>query len=39
MQYGLFADEAELPPPKLELFRSKACAWEKVIGQQVKETQ
>lgn len=25
LQYGLFADEIDLPKPKLELFRSKAC--------------
>jgi len=39
MQYGLFADEAELPPPKLELFRSKACSWTKPVGQDVKDKQ
>ncbi|KAK3703360.1 hypothetical protein LTR37_014466 [Vermiconidia calcicola] len=39
MQYGLFADEVDLPPPKLEMFRSKACAWEAQVGEKVMETQ
>lgn len=39
MQYGLFADEVDLPPPKLELFRNKACGWVKAVGQDVMETQ
>lgn len=37
MQYGLFADEVDLPPPKLEMFRSKACAWVKAVGEDVKD--
>ncbi|KAJ9632297.1 hypothetical protein H2203_000701 [Taxawa tesnikishii (nom. ined.)] len=36
LQYGLFADE-ELPPPKMEMFRSKACRWVKEVGQDVRE--
>lgn len=39
LQYGLFADEVDLPKPKLELFRSKACEWVAEVGQDVKETQ
>ncbi|KAL1588071.1 hypothetical protein WHR41_03166 [Cladosporium halotolerans] len=39
LQYGLFADEVELPRPKLELFRSKACGWVAEVGEDVKETQ
>ena len=39
LQYGLFASEVDLPPPKLELFRSKACAWETSVGKDVRETQ
>ena len=39
MQYGLFADEVDLPPPRLEMFRSKACAWETQVGEQIMETQ
>jgi hypothetical protein len=36
LQYGLFADQ-ELPPPKLEMFRSKACAWVNSVGEDVKQ--
>lgn len=36
LQYGLFADQ-ELPPPKLEMFRSAACKWVNSVGQDVKE--
>jgi hypothetical protein len=39
LQYGLFTDEVELPKPKLELFRSKACEWMGVVGEDVEETQ
>lgn len=39
MQYGLFADEAELPPPRLELFRKKACGCMAPVGQEVKDEQ
>lgn len=39
LQYGLFADEVDLPKPKLELFRSKACGWIHVVGEDVKGTQ
>lgn len=39
LQYGLFADEVDLPKPKLELFRSKACVWINAVGEDVKETQ
>lgn len=39
MQYGLFADEVHLPPPRLELFRSKACAWVREVGKNVRQTQ
>jgi hypothetical protein len=35
LQYGLFADQ-ELPPPKLEMFRSQACAWVNFVGEDVK---
>ena len=37
MQYGLFADEIDLPAPKLEMFRSKACGWQKEVGEDVRE--
>ncbi|KAL1296919.1 hypothetical protein AAFC00_004530 [Neodothiora populina] len=37
LQYGLFADVVELPPPKLELFRSQACRWVTSVGQNVKQ--
>jgi hypothetical protein len=39
LQYGLFADVVDLPKPKLELFRSKACGWVDAVGEDVKETQ
>ncbi|KAI7213359.1 hypothetical protein KC333_g6617 [Hortaea werneckii] len=39
LQYGLFADEVDLPPPKLELFRKKACAWMPPLGEVVKDEQ
>ncbi|GAB7360092.1 hypothetical protein MBLNU230_g7856t1 [Neophaeotheca triangularis] len=39
MQYGLFADEVDLPPPKLELFRGKACTWMREIGEDVRNEQ
>ena len=39
LQYGLFADEVDFPKPKLELFRSKACEWIDIVGEDVKGTQ
>ena len=39
LQYGLFADEIELPKPKLELFRGKACSWINAVGDEMKQTQ
>jgi hypothetical protein len=39
LQYGLFAGVVDLPPPRLELFRSRACKWIGVVGQDVKEEQ
>jgi len=38
MQYGLFAGEVELPPPKVEMFRSRACGWVRAVGEDVRET-
>ncbi|KAI7085766.1 hypothetical protein KC356_g5617 [Hortaea werneckii] len=39
LQYGLFADEVDLPPPRLELFRKKACAWMAPLGEEIKDEQ
>lgn len=39
LQYGLFADVVDLPPPKLELFRKRACAWMAPLGEVVKDEQ
>ncbi|KAF2768491.1 hypothetical protein EJ03DRAFT_352207 [Teratosphaeria nubilosa] len=37
LQYGLFADAVDLPPPKLEMFRSRACAWVQAVGKDVRD--
>jgi len=37
LQYGLFAGEVELPKPKLEMFASRMCVWEKKVGEDVRE--
>ncbi|EMC94974.1 hypothetical protein BAUCODRAFT_123461 [Baudoinia panamericana UAMH 10762] len=37
LQYGLFADQVNLPPPKLEMFRSQACRWVQAVGDDVRE--
>ena len=43
LQYGLFAEELEgrggLPRPQLEMFASRRCVWEEVMGREVRETQ
>jgi len=36
VQYGIFAGE-ELPPPKMEMFRSLACAWTNSVGEEIRE--
>lgn len=39
MQYGLFAGESDLPPPKLEMWRRRACDWAPKVGEKVLDEQ